>query len=325
MNYAEILKTGFNEYPNQIAIHDGLDQISFKNLERDSGRFASYLQKNGVCIGDKVIIFSDKTVDFMKAYLGILKAGGVAIPLNHNISSSMFTKLEKLIDPVAIIGDHVWENEVRKRQFYVDIDNVSIISKKEKKEVSVVLEADDLATVFCQFDREGEILAQQLYHGSINDVFSLKEKLYKVDEKSKYLNTQAYHEEQALLDTLFALYKGSSVFNFPMNMSGYLVSEMIEQAKITHLIASQKSLNSLSSSSLLNLNKLTGVQYLLTGPENLSETLLKNYLAIFPNLKVVNGYKVESALLNNPRIANGLNSRMISREVFNEVIYPERV
>ena len=57
-------------------------EISYTNLTRDSNRLANTFASMGVAKGDRVILYFEKSLIFVVAYLALLKIGAIAVPLN---------------------------------------------------------------------------------------------------------------------------------------------------------------------------------------------------------------------------------------------------
>jgi len=57
-------------------------EVSFAELDDAAGRFAGWLQSRGVGAGDRVAIFLENCPQFVIAYQGTLRAGGIAVCLN---------------------------------------------------------------------------------------------------------------------------------------------------------------------------------------------------------------------------------------------------
>lgn len=69
-------------YPDRIAVTDGIRKLSFDELNKRANQLANYLHLHGVRADDKVCLLTDRTVDFIVALLGALKAGAAYAPLD---------------------------------------------------------------------------------------------------------------------------------------------------------------------------------------------------------------------------------------------------
>ena len=70
------------EVPEKTALRMGDRAVSYRELDAMSDRFAAALAKRGVRKGDRVTLFLPNSVEFVVAFYGALKAGGVVNPIN---------------------------------------------------------------------------------------------------------------------------------------------------------------------------------------------------------------------------------------------------
>jgi long-chain acyl-CoA synthetase len=67
--------------PDSIALVEPQRTITYRDLDRLANRFAHLFIRAGVRRGDRVVIALDNCFELVGAYMGTLKAGGVAVPL----------------------------------------------------------------------------------------------------------------------------------------------------------------------------------------------------------------------------------------------------
>lgn len=68
--------------PEAIAASCGEDSLTYRELNVRANQLAHYLQKQGLRPGERVGIFIERSLDMLIGLLGILKAGGVYVPLD---------------------------------------------------------------------------------------------------------------------------------------------------------------------------------------------------------------------------------------------------
>jgi amino acid adenylation domain-containing protein len=68
--------------PDRIALDSGDHSLTFAELDERSTRIAGYLRRHGVRRGDRVGLFSQRSIDAVAALLGILKAGAAYVPFD---------------------------------------------------------------------------------------------------------------------------------------------------------------------------------------------------------------------------------------------------
>ena len=81
-NLAVNLERSASIFPSKPALRWQDKQMSYQELNKLAGRVAFHLKQIGINQGDKVALSCPNTAEFVIAYYGILKAGGVVVPLN---------------------------------------------------------------------------------------------------------------------------------------------------------------------------------------------------------------------------------------------------
>jgi long-chain acyl-CoA synthetase len=71
-----------HRYADQAAFRLAGHEVSFREIDRQSTALACWLQQQGLQQGDRVGLYCPNSDDFAVVYGGILKAGGVVVPLN---------------------------------------------------------------------------------------------------------------------------------------------------------------------------------------------------------------------------------------------------
>ena len=75
-----------NGYDNDTAVIDRGRCITYARLRQLTRNYANYLYEKGVHRGDRVAIFSRKTVHYIAAYMAISRLGAIAVPINVQLS-----------------------------------------------------------------------------------------------------------------------------------------------------------------------------------------------------------------------------------------------
>ena len=84
----KFLDDSSSEFPSNIALvletrsFDKIAKITYAELGEMSDKFAAFLVHQGINPGDKIALFLPNMIEFVVAYYGILKAGGVVVSLN---------------------------------------------------------------------------------------------------------------------------------------------------------------------------------------------------------------------------------------------------
>jgi long-chain acyl-CoA synthetase len=82
MNLASILTESAERHADQAAIRLGDSELTYAQLDELSARLAALLVARGMQPGDRVGVMLPNVPEFPVAYYGILRAGGVVVPMN---------------------------------------------------------------------------------------------------------------------------------------------------------------------------------------------------------------------------------------------------
>jgi long-chain acyl-CoA synthetase len=81
LSLAAVLAEPARRTPDKLAVVEGDLRLSYADLWRDARRCATALAARGVGPGARVGLLAPNVVDFVRAYYGILAAGGVVVPV----------------------------------------------------------------------------------------------------------------------------------------------------------------------------------------------------------------------------------------------------
>lgn len=78
----DYLTTAAREYPDHVAVRYKDQSISYSNLDQMSSALAARLMQAGVCPGERVGIWLNKSIEAIVSIYAILKAGAAYVPLD---------------------------------------------------------------------------------------------------------------------------------------------------------------------------------------------------------------------------------------------------
>src|SRR5262249_59831625 len=82
LNLASLLTESAERTPEAPAIRLGEAELSYDELDEASARLAALLNEHGFEPGDRVGVMLPNVPQFPVAYYGVLRAGGVVVPMN---------------------------------------------------------------------------------------------------------------------------------------------------------------------------------------------------------------------------------------------------
>ena len=88
MTVIELIHKNAENFPEEIALCDMEKEFTFRQVKEKSEQAATCFQILGIGKGDPVAVMSQNTFDFVFSFFGILKAGGIIVPVNHKLTAS---------------------------------------------------------------------------------------------------------------------------------------------------------------------------------------------------------------------------------------------
>jgi long-chain acyl-CoA synthetase len=82
LNLASIVTESADRAPDAVAVRLGGSQLTYAELDERSARVATLLREKGLQQGDRVGVMLPNVLEFPIVYYGVLRAGGVVVPMN---------------------------------------------------------------------------------------------------------------------------------------------------------------------------------------------------------------------------------------------------
>ena len=82
VNLASNLTQTVGRHADRPAVRLGEAAMTFRELDEASARVAGQLRARGLAVGDRVAIMLPNLPAFAVIYYGVLRAGGVVVPMN---------------------------------------------------------------------------------------------------------------------------------------------------------------------------------------------------------------------------------------------------
>ncbi|SEP27770.1 long-chain acyl-CoA synthetase [Halogranum amylolyticum] len=105
MNFATHVDTAARNAPRAPAVGDEHESVTFEQLARRSDRIGDALARRGVKVDDHVALSMPNSVAFVCTYLGVLKRGAVAVPLNRRFTDEQTEYVLTDSDTTAVVTD----------------------------------------------------------------------------------------------------------------------------------------------------------------------------------------------------------------------------
>lgn len=87
MTVVKLIDTNAEHHPDKLALCDMKTEFTFQEVRDKSEQAAACFQAQGIKKGDPVAIMGQNSFDFVFSFFGVLKAGGVVVPVNHKLTA----------------------------------------------------------------------------------------------------------------------------------------------------------------------------------------------------------------------------------------------
>ncbi len=99
--------------PNKLAIVHGRERPTYASVNRLANRLAHSLLRLGLEPGDRVALLCENSVEYAFGFYGILKAGGVAAPLNTELKPDGLAGSLKTLEAKVLLVSRKFERAAR--------------------------------------------------------------------------------------------------------------------------------------------------------------------------------------------------------------------
>jgi len=163
MNLKLMLDNTVRLFGGKTAIAMGERRVTYAQLDQDSNRVAHALIKLGVKKGDRVAMIQASNPEFVSIFFGIMKAGGIAVPLDSRYVADELVSLFNDCRPkvlvvenpplASLLPDIPRFNTIRhvitfdpayEKQF---IDYAKIIAENPAEPLNIKIKPDDIAII----------------------------------------------------------------------------------------------------------------------------------------------------------------------------------
>jgi long-chain acyl-CoA synthetase len=232
-NLKSMLADTARRYPERTAITMVGRRVTFAQLEADSNRVAHALIKMGVKKGDRVATIQASNPEFASMFFGIIKAGGIAVPLDSRYVPDELTVLfndcrpEVLViedPPLASLQPALKRFDSIKHIITVNTEHdgcfisyKEILEKNPPQKVDVPIDPEDIAIISYTggptLDPHGVALSHQSVFTEVISSAATMEQTEK--DVMVQFALPMYHQFGLIAVLLASIYKGNTLVVVP--------------------------------------------------------------------------------------------------------------
>ena len=251
MNLKLMLEEAVKQYGGKTAVVCDNRRVSYAELDEASNKVANALIKMGVRKGDRVAMLLSDSPEFVVIYFGIVKIGGIAVPLNARYKIDELTSLFNNCQPkILVVESPLPEPLVSALPRFKYIEHVidlgskcegqhlsyqQIIATSSPRRVEVASESEDIALIAYTSGPTTRPTGVELTHRSLVTEAAISgDGFQQTDKDTTILFALPMHHVFGLVGIMLtAIYKGSTVVIVPWSSGIKGVMEIIERERST--------------------------------------------------------------------------------------------
>jgi len=284
----ESLKNSAHKHPHKVAVACQKKHLTYADLDRLSDAFAIKLHDKGIAQGNRVALFLENSSEYVIAFMGILKSGAVAVPLNTQLVSRELLYLLNDCSPRFVITDSAHRSSFRGLMdpiYVLLIDKLDLSQKHEKFHPDIDLKDTELAMIIYTSGTTGKPKGVMLSHRNLNS---------NADSIIEYLDIKPSDSMMVVLPFFYSY--GTSLLTTHIKAGAKLVIDNrflypnvvldeIEKEGVTGFAGVPSHYAILLRKSALRKYKLNNLRYVTQAGGALAPSMITEFTQILPHVK----------------------------------------
>jgi len=306
----QLLQKSAARYPEKLAVWARGRSLTYRELEQRSNQLAHLLRERGLRKGDRVGIYFPKCVESVIAMLGVVKAGGVYVPLDPQAPA------ERVGYIIGNCGIRVLVTREDKRKgldsAIIEALDFSLLIDEAPKHSNggrvlpwtmleqypadhapkVVLTETDLAYILYTSGSTGRPKGVMLTHQNALTFVEWCADIFKVTSEDRLSNHAPLHFDLSVFDVYNTLEAGASLYMVTEDLALFPVklAEFIESKGITIWYSVPSALTLLLLHANLSAEKLEKLRIILFAGEVFPMKYLQQLANLLPHVDLFNLY-----------------------------------
>ena len=118
-----------------LGVEGVIEHRNFYEIADGAALWATTLRESGINAGDRVLVVTGTTVDWLEIVLGALKVGAVVVPCMPPVTASVLERVVSSTDAALVVGEHSLEPTISQMGFTPDVHLYEPGQKRNSKDI----------------------------------------------------------------------------------------------------------------------------------------------------------------------------------------------
>lgn len=220
-NLGDLIEGSFSKYADKIAVKEikTKKEISYEELNKRANRVANYLSDNGIEQGDTVVILADKSITSIANMLGVIKIGGVFVPVDAKFPYERQQYIYRNCQGKILLSDNSYKQSIKE---YSEI----------WQEKNQLLEEDSAYIIYTS-GTTGMPKGVEISHLSVTNTIQDINQKFLVSDLDNFLCLSSFSFDLSIYDLFGSLAVGASLFLVDDQRDADTILDSIEKEKIS--------------------------------------------------------------------------------------------
>jgi len=269
--------------PDKIAVYEGNNTWTYKELDEISNGIAKMLQDRGMTRGTRMCLMSDHTKEVLAVILGIMKAGGTYIPVDKKYPVERINFILSDTQAEFIYTDEK-RTDIDYHNKWLTADDVQDVNRL--RDFNDVPTSIDLAYIIYTSGSTGKPKGVMIGHRSLMNYAYWATDVYMSDSDDIFAFYSSLAFDLTVTSIFAPLVGGKSIDVYRSNEEDFVLHQILDRNRATVVKLTPSHLEVIKDRD----NTSSCVRRFVVGGENLTSHLCQSVYASFEGVEIINEY-----------------------------------